>query len=165
RHFVLAQRGAVRGLLAGLVRRTEADGRAAADQRRLVGAGQRGLDTGPDRRRIMPVHPAHHVPAVGLEARRRVVGEPALHVAIDADLVVVPERDQLVQAPGAGQRRGLVRDAFHQAAVAQEYPGAVVDDVVAVAVEALRQQLLRQRETDRVGEPLAQRAGGGLDTA
>ena len=110
----------------------------------------------------MAVDAADHFPAVGLEARRGVVGEPAGGVAVDRDAVVVPERHQLAQAPGAGQRCGFMRNAFHQAAVAQEHPGAVVDDVVAGTVEALRQQLLGQGEADRVGQPLPERAGGGF---
>ena len=154
----------MRGLLAGLVRRTEPDRGPAADQGRLVARLQRGLDRGLDLDGVMPVDAAHHVPAVGLEALRGVVGEPAVGVAVDADVVVVPERHQLVQAPGAGQRRGLVRDAFHQAAVAQEHPGMVVDDLELRAVEALRQQLLRQRHAHGIGQALAQRAGGGFDT-
>ena len=66
---------------------------------------------------------ADDVPAVGAEARRRVVGEPALHIAVDGDAVVVVERDQLVQPQRAGQRTHLVADAFHQAAVAQKDVG------------------------------------------
>ena len=79
------------------------------------------------------------------------------------DAVVVVERDQLVELPGAGQRAGLVADAFHQAAVAEEDVGVVVDDRVARAVELGGQQLLGQRHADRVGDALAERAGGGLD--
>src|SRR3546814_1805561 len=78
------------------------------------------------------------------------------------DVVVVPERHQLAQAQGAGERGGLVRDAFHHAAVAHEHPGAVVDHGEFGAVEALREQLLGQREAHGVGEALAERAGGGL---
>ena len=51
----------------------------------------------------------------------------------------------------AGQRAGLVADAFHQAAVAEEHVGVVVDDGVAGAVELLRQQLLGQRHADGIG--------------
>ena len=54
-------------------------------------------------------------------------------------------------------------DALHQAAVAQEGVGVVVHDLVAVAVEFAGQQLLGQRHADRVGDALAERAGGGLD--
>jgi hypothetical protein len=55
-----------------------------------------------------------------------------------------------------------VADAFHQAAVAQEHIGEVVDDGVAGAVELGGQQLLGQRHAHRVGQALAQRAGGGF---
>jgi hypothetical protein len=53
----------------------------------------------------------------------------------------------------AGQRAGLVADAFHHAAVAQEHVGVVVDDVVAGAVEFGGEQLLGQRHADRVARP------------
>src|SRR3546814_9065588 len=71
---------------------------------------------GLDRVGVVAVDVADHAPAVGLEARGRVVGEPALDLAVDRDVVVVPERHQLAQAQGAGERGGLVRDAFHHAA-------------------------------------------------
>ncbi|MNL27300.1 hypothetical protein D3C87_1488830 [compost metagenome] len=110
----------------------------------------------------MAVHAADHVPAVGFETLRGVVGEPVHHVAVDRDAVVIPQRDQLVQLERAGQRAGFVADAFHQAAIAQEHIGVMVDDVVAGAVEFLAQQALGQRHAHRVGDALAQRAGGGF---
>ena len=61
-----------------------------------------------------------------------------------------------------GQARRLVRDPFHHAAVAHEYVGAVIDDVEAGSVELGGQRALGDREPDGVGEPLAQRTGGGL---
>jgi hypothetical protein len=162
--LVLAQRGAVRTFLAGLGRRAEADGGAAADQHRAFGFGDGGADRLPHFLGVVAVDVADHQPAVGLEATRRVVGEPAGDIAVDGDAVVVPEGDQLVQAEAAGQRTGFVRDTFHQAAVAEEHPGAVVDDGEAVAVEAVGQHLLGQRHAHRVGEALAQRPGGGFHT-
>ena len=60
----------------------------------------------------------------------------------------------------AGQRNRLVADAFHQAAVAGDDVGVVVDDVVA---EPRVQQTLRQRHADGVGEALAERTGRRLD--
>ncbi len=148
---------------AGLIGRTEADHRLAADQRRLVGNGLGGFDGGIQGDRIMAVDVRHHVPAIGLEALRRVVGEPAFDVAVDGNAVVVPEGGQLAQAPGAGQRAGLVRDAFHQAAVAEEGVGAVIDDLVAGFVEFRGQKFLGHGHADGVGDALAERTGGGLD--
>ncbi len=78
---------------------------------------------------VVAVHAAHHVPAVGGKTRRRVVGEPALDVAVDRRCrcrrrarSACPGR----ACPPASSR--LVRDAFHQVAVADEHVGAVIDD-------------------------------------
>ncbi len=77
---------------------------------------------------VVSVHIGNHVPAIGLEALGRVVGEPAFDVAVDGDAVVVVKRHQLGQAQGAGERTGFVADAFHQATIAQEGIGEVIDD-------------------------------------
>ncbi|MNQ60098.1 hypothetical protein D3C85_743670 [compost metagenome] len=159
----IAQRSAVALFLAGLVRRAEADGGLAADQGRPRGFGAGGLDGGLDLVGVVAVDVADHLPAVGLEALRRVVGEPALDFAVDGDAVVVVEGDQLAQAQGTGQRADFMADAFHHAAVAEEGVGEVVDDGVARTVELRAQHLLGDGETDRVGNALAQRASGGLD--
>jgi hypothetical protein len=110
----------------------------------------------------MTIDVGDHVPAVGFEALGGVVGEPAFGVAVDGDAVVVPEGDQLTQLPGAGQGAGLVGDAFHHAAVAQEHIGVVVDDVEAGLVELVGHQLLGQGHAHGVGDALPQGAGGGL---
>jgi hypothetical protein len=157
----LAERGAVAVVAALLVGRAGAD--VVLQQIRWAcrcrpGGEQGGsMASGRGRRR------RDHLPAVGFEALRRVVGEPAFDVAVDGDAVVVVEGDQLAQARGAGQRAGFVRDAFHQAAVAEEDVGVVIDDGVAGAVELGGQHLLGQRHADGVGDALAERAGGGLD--
>ena len=158
-----AERGAVHVVAVLLVGRAGADDGLAADQRGLGGVGLGLLDGGFDGDRVVTLHVADHLPAVGFEPFRRVVGEPALHMAVDRDVVVVVEGDQLAQAPGAGERAGFVRDAFHQAAVAEEDIGVVVDDVVAGTVELGGEDLLGQRHADGVGDALAERAGGGLD--
>ncbi len=59
----------------------------------------------------------------------------------------------------AGQRNRFLADALHQAAVAGDDIGVVVDHVRA---ELAGQHALTQGETDRIGDALAQRAGGGL---
>jgi len=160
--LVGAQRRAVALFLALLVRRAETDHGLAADQGRLV-ALARGIDGGLDLVGVMPVDVADHLPAIGLEALRGVVGEPAVDLAVDGNAVVVVEGDQLVQAQGAGQRGDLMGNAFHHAAVAEEGVGVVVDHRVAVAVELGGQDLLRQRHAHRIGDALAERTGGGLD--
>jgi hypothetical protein len=56
-----------------------------------------------------------------------------------------------------------VRNAFHQAAVANEGIGVVVDDLVRRAVEGLAQQALGERHADGVGQPLPEWSGGRFD--
>jgi hypothetical protein len=60
----------------------------------------------------------------------------------------------------AGQRDDLVADALHQAAVADQGVGVVVDDVVA---ELGVEHGLGHGHAGRVGDALAQRPGGRLD--
>ncbi len=163
RHLLRAQRRAVAGLRALLVGRTLADNGPAADQRGPAGLVAGRLNRRLDLRRVVAIDLIDDLPAVGPEAGRGVVGKPALHLAIDRNAVVVVKRDQLAQAQGARQGADLVGDALHQATVPEEDVGVVVDDVVALAIELGGQHFLRQRHADRIGQPLAEGAGGGLD--
>ena len=163
-NFPGPQRRAVHVVATGLGRRAPADGGPANDQRRLAAAGFGLANRLIDGRRVVAVHRADDLPAVGPEAGRGVVAEPARDMAVDGNPVVVVEADQFVQPPDAGQRADFVADAFHQAAVAEEGPGPVVDHRQAGAVVAAGQQFFRQRHADGVGQPLAQRPGGRLDT-
>ena len=80
--------------------------------------------------------------------------------AVDGDVVVVPQHDQVVELEMAGQRDRFVADAFHQIAVAGDDIGLVVDQIVA---EAGIEDALGQRHAHGIGDALAQGAGGGLD--
>ena len=111
----------------------------------------------------MAIDVRDHVPAVGLETLRRVVGEPAARLAVDRDAVVVVESGELAQAQCSGERARLVRDAFHQAAVAGEHVSAMVDDRVSGPIEVRRQKRFGERHADGVGETLPERSGRRLD--
>ena len=102
------------------------------------------------------------VPAVGFEPRGGVVDEPRRDLAVNRDAVVVVQGDQFIQLPSTCQSAGFVADAFHHATIAHEHIGVVIDDVMAGAVEFGGQQLLSQRHTDRIGNALTQRTGGGF---
>ena len=143
-----------------LARRAGTDDGLAADQAGFASFGTGSEQCLLDGLGIVAVHIGNDMPAVGFEALRRVIGEPAFDVAVDRDAVVVPESDQLAQAERAGERAGLVGDAFHQAAVTEESVGVVVDDAVTGAVELGCQYFLGQREADSVGDALTQWAGG-----
>src|SRR5690606_1256443 len=86
-----------------------------------------------------------------------------LKLAVDGDAIVVEEADELAELLVARERRRLVRDAFLQAAVAGDEPRVVVDHLVAFAIEQRGRMRLGYRHADRIGEALAERAGGGLD--
>ncbi len=90
------------------------------------------------------------------------VNQPS-HITVDRDAVVVVEADELAELERAGKRADFVRYAFHQATVAEEHVGVVVDDLVSGPVERSRQQLFRQRHADGIGNTLAEGAGRRLD--
>ena len=83
----------------------------------------------------MAVDGINHIPAVGFESLGRVVDEPRRDFTVNRNAVVVVKRDQFIEFPRACQCAGFVADAFHQATVAHEHIGMVVDDGMAVAVE------------------------------
>jgi hypothetical protein len=103
------------------------------------------------------------VPSVRFETLRRVVGEPAARLAVDRDAVVVVESDQLAELLRSGERAHLVRDAFHQATVAQEDVGVVVDDRRVGPIELGGEVLFRERHADGVRYALPERPRRGFD--
>ena len=154
--------------LAGVlqVRSGEADDGAHRDEAGPVGGvagpyqgGVHGLD-------VLAVLQPLHVPAVGGVAPQHVLAEGGLGVALDGDVVVVVEHDQVAQALVAGQAAGLGADALLEVAVGAEHPDHVVEDRLARGGIGVEQTALapgRHRHADRVAHALAQRAGGDLD--
>ena len=107
----------------------------------------------------MAIH-AGDIPARRLEALDLVGVVRQRGRAIDGDGVVVEQHDQVLQAQVTGQRNGFLADAFHEAAVACDHIGLVVDKIIA---KARIEMALGHRHADRIGKALAQRAGGRLD--
>ncbi len=159
---VRAQRRAV-GLEAVLFWRAVAQVGAHEDQRGARDVGHCGGERAADLLDVVAVGHVQRLPAIGLEAFRAILGERDGGAGRQRDLVVVVQADQLAQLQVTRQRRRLGGDAFHQVAVADEGPGAVVDHGVAGAVVGAGQLRLGDGHADRVGEPLPQRAGGDLD--
>ena len=116
-----------------------------------------------DGRRVLAVLDTLGVPAVGVEAGQHVLRPGHRGGAVELDVVVVVERDQLAQPEVAGEAGGLGGDALLEVAIGAEGVGPVVDDLVAGPVELGGQPALGDGHAHRVGEALAQRAGGGLD--
>ena len=106
-HLVRAERLAVRARRVLLVGRAEADVGAHGDERRPVRLGLGRRQGGVDRLEVVAVVDVLHVPAVGLEAAAPVLGEGEVGAAVDADVVVVVEDDELAEAEVPGQRGRL----------------------------------------------------------
>src|SRR5690606_38720779 len=98
------------------------------------------------------------VPAAGLETSDLVGRVGVGHSAVDGDVVVVPDDDQLVELEVTGKGNGFLRNAFHQAAVAGQHISVVIDNVRA---ELGSQLGFCNSKADGIGNALAQRAGGG----
>ncbi len=145
-----------------LVRAAEADVGADGDERRAV-VGLGGVDRGRDRGEVVAVLDALGVPAVGVEPADDVLAERPGRRAVELDVVVVVQDDELAEPQVAGQRARLGRDALLHVAVGRDHVRPVVDDLVAGPVELEREPALGDRHPDRVAEPLAERAGRRLD--
>ena len=145
--------------LGGVLRRgAERDMRLAGDHRGArVGLG--GLDRPVDRLGVVPVDRLH-VPARGLEALGLIGDVGDRHLAVDGDAVVVEEHDELGELLHARKRDRLLAHALHEAAVTGHHPSVVIDDLGAVF---RAQHLFGDGKAHRVGDALAERAGGGLD--
>ena len=131
--LVLAERRAVGRGGALLVRRAIADDGAAGDQRRPVGRGARIRDGERDRFGLVTVD-FRRVPARGAEALDLVVGHREPGRTVDGNLIVVEQHDQPPELEVAGKRDRLLADALHEAAVAGDHVGVVIDDVIAIAL-------------------------------
>ena len=83
------------------VRRAERDVRADDDQRRPLRLGLRVRDRLAQRVEVVRVVDVLHVPALRLEARAAVLGEGDRRRAVDRDVVVVVEVDELAEAERA----------------------------------------------------------------
>ncbi len=105
-----------------------------------------------------------HVPAVGQETGRDVLGKGQRGVALDRDVVVVVDPAEVGELPVAGQRGGLGRDPLHHVAVAAEGVDVEVDQVVeAGPVVVSGHPAFGRGHADAVGRSLAERAGRGFD--
>ncbi len=148
---------------AGLVRGPVTDGGAGANQGRALAIVLRCLDGSADSLRILAID-GLDVPAEGLEAGGDVFAERDVGAGGEGDVVLVVEVDNLAELEVAGNGGGFEGDAFHDVAVGDDAVGVMVDDLVAGPVEGFSQEPFRHGETDTVGQPLSERAGGDFDT-
>ena len=100
------------------------------------------------------------MPAGGGEAGRLVHRRGERGRPVDGDRLSSKSTISAIEPQMAGQIDRLVADAFHEAAVAGDHVGVVVDEVGA---EAGGEHALGERHADGVRETLAERAGCRLD--
>ena len=122
--------------------------------------GLRFLDRVGDIFGVVSVGNRPRVPAIGFKTPRDVFGEIDVGGAGERDVILIVEINQLAQLQMPGERRGFLRDAFHQIAIAAKGVGVMIDDLVPGPVVARREPRFRNRQADAVGETLAQRSGG-----
>jgi hypothetical protein len=144
----------------GLVGCAKADSGAAGDQRRArigLGDGKRRIDCG----KIHPVA-SHDVPAGGIETLCHVFRRGKRRRAIDRDAIVIPQHVEATKLEMPGKADGFLADAFHQATIAGNHPGAVIDQII--TIDGI-QVAFRHRHADRHRQPLPQWPGGCFDTS
>ncbi len=156
--FGSTERAAVHSSGTSLGGRTEANGGAAPDQ---CGTVSRAGHSQRQRNCVLVV--AVHGDAAPADRFKTAVDIDAggqLGSTFDGDLVVVVQHDQLAQAQVSGQIDRFVGDAFHQAAIADQHIGVVIDQFVA---EAGIEHPLGQGHADRCRQALTEWSGGGLN--
>src|SRR5262249_8110031 len=107
---------------------------------------------------------ARHVPAISEKARRNIVTECYVGMALDRYAVVVVDPAEVVELEMAGQRRGFVRDAFHHATVAAQGIDVVSEQLEAGAIVAGAKPSGGDRHSDTCRNSLTERSGGCFDS-
>ena len=147
--------GGGRALLGG---RAKTDDGFAGDHGGLVGALRR-LEGCCHFGGVVAIDAAH-IPVGGGESGELIGRIRHAHFAVNGDAVVVPQHDEVVELQVARQGDGFLGNAFHQAAVAGQHIGLVIDEVIA---EAGCQMALGNGKAHGIGKALAQGPGGGFN--
>ena len=158
---VVAQRFAMRACGVGL-RRSVRNLRVNDDQRRMLCIRFRIDNCLCNRIRVFAVCHLLYRPAVRFKALADVFCEREVRAALNRDLVAIVKQNQLTKAKVAGERRGFRSDAFHEAAVAGERIGVVIDNRESFAVELGGKARFRHRHADCSRNSLPKRASRGF---
>src|SRR3546814_14204544 len=92
---------------------------------------------------------------LGCIARGDILAGRKARRSIDGDAVVIPQHIEAAKLQMPGKADRLVIDAFHQAAVAGDHPGVVIDEI---AAEGGIQIPFRNRHANGRGTALPQRS-------
>src|SRR5712692_7557450 len=122
-----AERLAVRLRIVMPIRAAVADMATNANQRRPARLGASVFDCVCERVEVVGVLNRLGMPSVGFEPFAYVFGESDLGVAVDRDVIVVVEVDDVAKAQMARDRCRLARDALHHVAVAGDRENLMVE--------------------------------------
>jgi hypothetical protein len=146
-----------------LVWRTKTNVITHGDQRRSASLGLGGNKSSVDGGNIVAVDDPLDMPAIRLEARADVFGKSQVRGAVDSDVVVIVENDELAQLLMTGKRRSLAADPLHHVAIAGENVREVIHNCRSSAVEGGTQEALGYGHANCVGKALAERTSGRFD--
>jgi hypothetical protein len=82
----------------------------------------------------------------------------------NGDVVVIVDGNEVPELQVASHGSSFAGNALHSAAITEEHECVVVDQIEAGLVEDSGSVGLGHGETDSIGETLAERTGGDLDT-
>src|SRR6516164_8758511 len=112
---------------------------------------------------IISICDPQNVPSISQEPGRNILRKRNIGIALDGDVVVVPDPAEAIEPKMACQRGGLRRYTFHHAAVATNRVDVVVEDVVPVVVITAGQPLPGNCHPYTSGYSLPERTSRGLD--
>ena len=114
---------------AAFIGRAEPDGGFTADQSWLRQIGFRLTKGLAHRVRIMTIHRAHHLPAIGFKSGSGIIGKPTGNRTINRDAIVIIQTNELAQTKGTSQRAGFMRNPLHQTTIARKDVGMMINNV------------------------------------
>ena len=161
--LLLAERLAMGGAGILLVRGAVADMAVDDDQGRHIVRASKSLDRLRQPSGVVGVADTLHVPAIGEEARRHIVAERQVGVALDGDPIAVVDPAQVAEHLVAGERSRFAGHALHHVAIAANGINVVVEQREVRPVEMRGEPASGERHADAVAAALAERPGRGLD--
>ena len=103
------------------------------------------------------------VPAVGIKAGHGVFRKGDVRAALDSDVVVIVEVNELAEFEMAGEGGRFMGHTLHELAVADDCVGMVIDHLVFRTIEMGGQKPLGNGHSHTIGKSLTKGAGSGLD--
>ena len=146
------------------VRATEANVISDADERRFFVLRFRQRNSRIDSFQIGAIFDAQNVPLMRFKASTNVFCKADIGRAVDRNVVVIVEHDELAQSQMPSNRRRFGANAFHEATIATNRIRIVIDDVVTGAVITRREVRFGNRKSNGIGNALPEWARRRIDS-